>query len=180
MPCLKVLSPSSHSCSTVGLGTLLDQIRPNFIIVIVVIAVTYIIIRCKQQRYNHHHHRNKTKSYSHYHSCYLKHHYRRHLLYSSINITIHKVLIYTEYHRTPPTPLPQASVPPPPRNQRVGGTLACGWRVGESQFRRLEKSLALCLLCVNIAIVIIAFLQYSSIFYQKSTKVMNSSTLCIA
>ncbi len=30
----------------------------------------------------------------------------------------------------------------PPLNQRVGGTLACGWGVGESQFRRLEKKLS--------------------------------------
>ncbi len=34
-------------------------------------------------------------------------------------------------------PPPQASVPSP-RNQR-GGTLACGWGVGESQFQRLEE-----------------------------------------
>jgi hypothetical protein len=32
---------------------------------------------------------------------------------------------------TPPSPLPQVSVsPPPPPNQRVGGTLACGWGIG--------------------------------------------------
>ncbi len=44
----------------------------------------------------------------------------------------HNVLIYTEHPSvcpfvgigTPPTPLPQASVPSP--HQRVGGTLACG------------------------------------------------------
>ncbi len=45
--------------------------------------------------------------------------------------------IHTEYHsvcplvgiRTPPTPLPQ-TIMPPPLNQRVGGTLACGRGVG--------------------------------------------------
>ncbi len=68
-----------------------------------------------------------------------------------------KVLIYIEHYSvcplvgfgTPPTLLPQASVPSPP-DQRVGGggvhsPAAKG--VEESQFRRLEKSLALCLLC---------------------------------
>jgi hypothetical protein len=47
---------------------------------------------------------------------------------------------------TPPTPLPQASVPPslptPEPKGEGGGTVACGWRVGESQFRRLEKRLS--------------------------------------
>ncbi len=45
----------------------------------------------------------------------------------------------------PQPPVPQAMVPPPPpaQNQRVGGgTLACRWGVGESQFRRLEKKLS--------------------------------------
>ncbi len=45
-------------------------------------------------------------------------------------------------------PLSCQRVCPSPRNQRggEGSTLACGWGVGGSQFRRLEKSLALCLL----------------------------------
>jgi hypothetical protein len=37
---------------------------------------------------------------------------------------------------------------PPPGTKGGGGTLACGKGVGKSQFQRLEKSLALCLLCV--------------------------------
>jgi hypothetical protein len=53
-----------------------------------------------------------------------------------------------------PPPFPQVSVPlPPPPITKGGGegthyTLACGWGVGESQFRRLEKKLStLFLLC---------------------------------
>ncbi len=51
---------------------------------------------------------------------------------------------------TPPTPLPQASVPSPPPDQRVGGggansPAARGWRSPNSDDWR--KSLALCLLC---------------------------------
>ncbi len=45
-----------------------------------------------------------------------------------------------------PPPLHLASVPLPPE-PKGGDTLACGWGVGESQFQRLEKRLALCLLC---------------------------------
>ncbi len=42
-----------------------------------------------------------------------------------------------------PNPSPVSEWAPPPPNQRVwGGTLACGWGVGESQFRRLEKKLS--------------------------------------
>ncbi len=56
---------------------------------------------------------------------------------------------------TPAPPLPQTSVyppPTPPPEPKEGGThspAACGrgGRGGESQFRRLEKSLELCLLC---------------------------------
>jgi hypothetical protein len=70
----------------------------------------------------------------------------------------HKVLIYIyiEHHSvcplvgivTPPTPLPLASVPPPPSDQRVRGAHSPAAKGGEeSQFRRLEKSLALCLHC---------------------------------
>jgi hypothetical protein len=46
---------------------------------------------------------------------------------------------------TLPPPLPEAS---PPRNQRRAHSPA-GEGLGESQFRRLEKKLALCLLCGN-------------------------------
>jgi hypothetical protein len=46
---------------------------------------------------------------------------------------------------TPPTPLPQASVPPPRWSGGTHSPAAKG--VGKSQFRRLEISLALCLLC---------------------------------
>jgi hypothetical protein len=82
----------------------------------------------------------------------------------SMDGTNHKVHIYKEYHSvcplvgigTFPPPLSPASVPlpppppPPPRNQRErgGGQITCmRMTLGESQFRRLEKSLALCLLC---------------------------------
>jgi hypothetical protein len=49
----------------------------------------------------------------------------------------HEVPIYIEHHSicplveigTSPTPLPQASVPLP-LDQKVGGTLACGWGGG--------------------------------------------------
>ncbi len=67
----------------------------------------------------------------------------------------HKVLTYTEHHSvcplvgigTLPTPLQQASVPSPP-DQRVGGEHPPAPKgVGEFQFRRWRKSLALCLLC---------------------------------
>jgi hypothetical protein len=70
--------------------------------------------------------------------------------YNGLKGGIHEVRIYKEYHSvcpfvgigTLPTPLP---LPEP--GEGGGGTLACGWGVGESQFRRLEKSLALCLHC---------------------------------
>jgi hypothetical protein len=68
----------------------------------------------------------------------------------------HKVRRYIEHHSvcpfvgigTPPTPLPQASVPSPPPAKGWGAHTPAAKGVGESQFRRLEKSLALCLLCV--------------------------------
>ncbi len=40
-----------------------------------------------------------------------------------------------------PFPAIECAPGPSPRNQRGGGTLACGWGVGESQFRRLVKKL---------------------------------------
>ncbi len=66
----------------------------------------------------------------------------------------HKVRIYKEYHSicplvrigTLPTPLSPASVPLP-KNRGEGARTPAGEGLRESQFRRLEKSLALCLLC---------------------------------
>ncbi len=46
-------------------------------------------------------------------------------------------------------PLSRQRVCPSPRN-RGGGASQAGEGLGESQFRRLEKSLALCLLCGNL------------------------------
>jgi hypothetical protein len=71
-----------------------------------------------------------------------------------------KVRLYKEYHTVcvpaselldSPTPLSPASVPLPPEpNWGAGGAHSpAGEGLGESQFRRLEKSLALCLLCVT-------------------------------
>ncbi len=64
--------------------------------------------------------------------------------------SVHKVLIYTEHHSvcplvgigTPPTPLPQASVPSPPEPKGGGAHSPAAKGVGESQFRRLEKKLS--------------------------------------
>jgi hypothetical protein len=64
---------------------------------------------------------------------------------------------YKEYHSVCPRvqigTLPTLSLasecalpPPPPPNQRVGAHSHAGEGLGQSQFRRLEKSLALCLL----------------------------------
>ncbi len=67
----------------------------------------------------------------------------------------HKSHIYLEYHNvcplvgigTPPHPLPQASVSLPQEPKGGGGTHSpAGEEVGESKFRRPEKSLALRLL----------------------------------
>ncbi len=66
---------------------------------------------------------------------------------------LHKVSIYKEHHSlcplvrigTLPPPLSPASVPIP--TNQGGAHSPVGKLLGESQFRRLEKSLALCLLC---------------------------------
>ncbi len=69
---------------------------------------------------------------------------------------LHKVLIYLEYQSGCPlvgigtphgTPLPSSvCVPPPPPNQRVGGTNSlAGEGVGESHSEDMRKSLAFCL-----------------------------------
>jgi hypothetical protein len=66
----------------------------------------------------------------------------------------HKVHIYKEYHSvcplagigTLPPPLSPASVPLPPE-PKGGAHPPAGEGLGESHFRRLEKSLALFLLC---------------------------------
>jgi len=61
--------------------------------------------------------------------------------------------MYKEYHSplvgigTLPTPLSPASVPLPPEPKGGGVHSPAGEGLGESQFRRLEKSLALSLLC---------------------------------
>jgi hypothetical protein len=60
---------------------------------------------------------------------------------------VHKVLKYKEHHSvcplvgigSPPTPLLQASVPPPRTKGCSGAHLPTGKGLGESQFRRLEK-----------------------------------------
>ncbi len=69
----------------------------------------------------------------------------------------HKVPVRTfkEYHRgmsprrnwDSPQPLSRQRVFPSPQNQGGGAHSPAGEGLGESQFRRLEKSLALCLLC---------------------------------
>ncbi len=46
-----------------------------------------------------------------------------------------------------PHPFNRKRVCPPPRTKGWGGTLPAAKGVGESQFQRLEKRLALCLLC---------------------------------
>ncbi len=69
----------------------------------------------------------------------------------------HKVLIYIEHHSlcplvrigTPPPLQPQVSVPSPPGPKGGGAHSPAAKGVGESQFQRLEKRLALCLLCDN-------------------------------
>jgi hypothetical protein len=48
---------------------------------------------------------------------------------------------------TLPTPLSPASVPLPPEPGGGGAHSPAGDGLGQSHFRRLEKSLALCLLC---------------------------------
>ncbi len=49
----------------------------------------------------------------------------------------------------PPPPLPQASVYPPPPTKGGGNIFACRW--GGPNFRRLEKSLALCAIAEIVA-----------------------------
>jgi hypothetical protein len=53
-----------------------------------------------------------------------------------------------------PNPSLASEWAPPPRTGGRGGTLACGWGAGESQIRRLEKSLALFLLCGTWAAIV--------------------------
>jgi hypothetical protein len=89
----------------------------------------------------------------------------------------HKVLTFTEHHSvcplvgigTPPTPLPQASVPPPP-DQRVGGGAhpPAPKGVGEFQFRRWRKSLALCLLCAK-PVLFLCLLWQSKLLNTRSS-----------
>ncbi len=74
------------------------------------------------------------------------------LLELSQDTLLHKVRIFTEYHSvrplvgigTLPRPLTPASVPLPPcRTKGAGAHSPAGEGLGESQFRRLEKSLSL-------------------------------------
>jgi hypothetical protein len=62
-----------------------------------------------------------------------------------------------------------SQVCPSPRNQRVGGgeDLPAGEGVGESQFRQLEKSLALCLLCGNISVTLFQALSPPTLWSPK-------------
>jgi hypothetical protein len=67
---------------------------------------------------------------------------------------IHKVLIYIEHHSVcpfvgigTPHPFSRKRVCPPPRTKGWGAHSPAAKGVGESQFQRLEKRLALCLLC---------------------------------
>jgi hypothetical protein len=53
---------------------------------------------------------------------------------------------------SPTSSIASECAPPPEPRGGGGGSLACGrgeGGVGESQFRRLEKSVALCLLCAK-------------------------------
>ncbi len=67
-----------------------------------------------------------------------------------IHCGTHKVLIYIEHHSVCPlvgigTPPSECALPPVPKGGGAHSPAAKG--VGESQFQRLEKRLALCLLC---------------------------------
>jgi hypothetical protein len=78
----------------------------------------------------------------------------------------HKVHVNKEYHSVcplvgigtlpVPTPLSPASVAPPPGTKGEGAHSPAGEGLGESRFRRLEKSLALvCLLCgVDVRVLV--------------------------
>jgi hypothetical protein len=73
-------------------------------------------------------------------------------------ISTHKVNIYKEYHSvcplvgtgTLPSPSFASECVPPPGTKGGGAHSPAGKGLGESQFRRLEKGLALCLLCVSM------------------------------
>ncbi len=59
--------------------------------------------------------------------------------------------------KSQPLSLSSECAPLPPRTGERGGTLACGWGVGRvSKFWRLEKSLALCLLCAFISNILLS------------------------
>ncbi len=76
----------------------------------------------------------------------------RNVVFAVVKCLPHKVRICNDHHSicplvgigALPTPLSPASVPLPPE---PGGSTRAGEGLGEFQFRRLEKSLALCLLC---------------------------------
>ncbi len=67
-------------------------------------------------------------------------------IYSTVYKEYHKFTVYVPSSKLGLSqPFSRQRVCPSPRNQRGGDSLACGWGLEESQFRRLEKSLALCL-----------------------------------
>jgi hypothetical protein len=84
--------------------------------------------------------------------------FMHHLFFPLLQVLYnHKVLIYIEHHSVcplvgiawdSPTPLAasECALPPVPNGEGAHSPAAKG--VGESQFQRLEKRLALCLLCV--------------------------------
>ncbi len=59
-----------------------------------------------------------------------------------------------------PTPSLASECVPPPVTKEGGSTLVAGEGLGESQFRRLEKSTALCLLCVTVSMTVL-YMQYN-------------------
>jgi hypothetical protein len=77
-----------------------------------------------------------------------------------------KVLIYTECHsvcplvgiRTPPAPIPQASVPPPPGTKGKGEHSPAGGVWGSPNSDDWRKSLALFLLCGHDSAVSVIYL----------------------
>jgi hypothetical protein len=84
----------------------------------------------------------------------------------------HKVHLYQEYHSvyllvgigTPPPPLPQASVPPPPNQRGALSPTGEGVWGGGSQSGRLEKkTIAICLLCGRCLMMEAYLLQRSCI-----------------
>ncbi len=82
------------------------------------------------------------------------------MLYNDQKSALHKVRVYKEYHSvcplvgigTLPTPLSQRMCPFPPEPGGGGAHSPACEGLGESLFRRLEKSLALCLYSVVLSL----------------------------